>query len=194
MLHVRPRSGRRAGVFLLGVILLIGAGTSAPARAQEAETSQMPERPDADPADVASVEAIVEAVYESISGTAEEPRDWDRFRSLFVPKARLIPTARDTSGAVHYTHTIESYIDLVRPIFAKEPFFEREIHAQVERFGDIAHVFSTYESRRSPDDAEPFQRGINSIQLWHDGDRWWIVTIFWHAEGEGRSIPERYGG
>jgi hypothetical protein len=88
---------------------------------------------------------------------------------------------------------VEELVDVAKQRFAEEPFYEREIHAVTERFGDIAQVFSTYVSLRSPD-GEPFERGINSFQLWFDGDRWWVVTIFWHSERQDAPIPERYGG
>lgn len=153
------------------------------------------ERPEADPADVRSPDAIVDAVYEAISGAAGEARDWDRLRSLFRPEGRLVPTGRGPESESGYTvATVEEYIESAGQAFAEEGFYEREIHAETEQFGDIAHVFSTYESRRSPDDAEPFQRGINSFQLWYDGDRWWILHIAWHPEREGAPIPARYGG
>lgn len=154
-----------------------------------------PDRPEAAPADVDSPGAVVAAVYETISGDAGEPRDWDRFRSLFVADARLIPSGRRPDGtAGHQVLTVEGYIDGASQAFAGNGFHEREIHAVTERFGDIAQVFSTYESRRAADDPEPFQRGINSFQLWFDGDRWWIVNILWHGERQDAPIPERYGG
>ena len=177
-------AGRVAGV--LAVLLL------APASLVGQETS---DRPEADPGDVASPDAIVEAVYESISGAAGEARDWDRFRSLFVPDARLIPSGRRPDGtAGHQAMAVDRYVEGATQAFAESGFFEREIHAVSERYADIAHVFSTYESRRDPDDAQPFQRGINSFQLWFDGERWWIVNILWHGEREDAPIPERYGG
>lgn len=77
-------------------------------------------------------------------------------------------------------------------LFEKEGFFEKEIARRTESFGQIAHVFSTYEARHSPDDEKPFLRGINSIQLMSDGKRWWIVTIFWQAEDEKNPLPEKY--
>jgi hypothetical protein len=73
----------------------------------------------------------------------------------------------------------------------KEGFFESETARKTESFGQIAHVFSTYESRHAPGE-KPFQRGINSIQLMNDGTRWWIVTIFWQGEDEKNPIPEKY--
>jgi hypothetical protein len=64
----------------------------------------------------------------------------------------------------------------------------------VERYGAIAQVFSTYASFHHADDAKPFQRGINSFQLFYDGHRWWVVTIYWQGEHEGLPIPRHYGG
>jgi hypothetical protein len=55
-------------------------------------------------------------------------------------------------------------------------------------------VFSTYESRHALADAKPFERGINSFQLLYDGQRWWVVTIYWQGERPGLPIPPQYGG
>jgi hypothetical protein len=87
--------------------------------------------------------------------------------------------------------TPEEYIQRVGPAFYENSFFETEIGRVEERFGPVAHLFSTYQSLRSPD-AEPFSRGINSFQLMHDGTRWWVVTIFFAAERPDRPIPEKY--
>jgi hypothetical protein len=147
----------------------------------------------ANPADVASLDAIITAVYDVISGPAGKKRDWDRMRSLFVPGARLIPTGpRQAGGYGSRVLTVDEYIERSSGFFEKEGFFEREATRQLEQFGQIAHAFSTYESRHAPEDARPFQRGINSIQLMNDGKRWWIVTIFWQAEDEKTPLPEKY--
>jgi hypothetical protein len=74
----------------------------------------------------------------------------------------------------------------------KEGFFEKEAARKTEQFGQIAHLFSTYESRHTPADPKPFQRGINSFQLMNDGTRWWIVTIFWEGEDEKNPLPQKY--
>lgn len=186
---LRSRSAALAlGAALLFALFLPGP---APLAGQQETTGS----PGAAPGDVATPEAIVAATYDVISGPSGEARDWERFRSLFVPEARLIPTGRGPGGEAGYrVFTPGEYVERARQAFAEQGFFEREVHAEAERYGDIAHVFSTYESRRAPDDAEPFQRGINSFQLWHDGERWWIVTILWHGEREGAPIPGRYGG
>lgn len=180
---------------LLFLWVLSGALFVTPTHAQPGESTESWTRPAADPADVESPSAIVEAVYDVISAPAGERRDWERFRSLFVPDARLIPTDRQDGTPNLRVFTVEQFIgDLDWEEIRKEGFFERGIHAKTERFGDIAHVFSTYETRRAKEAPDPFQRGINSFQLWNDGDRWWIVTIFWHDEREGAEIPTRYLG
>jgi len=142
--------------------------------------------------DVATMHSTVAALYDVISGPAGK-RDWDRFRSLFIPGARLIPTgSRPTGELGARVLTVEDYIQRASEFFDKQGFFEREASRQVERFGNIAHIFSTYESRHAKVDAKPFQRGINSIQLMYDGKRWWVVTIFWQAEDEKNPIPSMY--
>ena len=149
--------------------------------------------PPANPADVGSMDAIIAAVYDVISGPAGKKRDWDRMRSLFVPGARLIPTgSRQAGGYGSRVLTVDEYIERANGAFEKQGFYEREAARKMEMFGQIAHVFSTYESRHAPDDAKPFQRGINSIQLMNDGQRWWIVTIFWQGEDEKNPLPEKY--
>jgi hypothetical protein len=148
--------------------------------------------PEAKPADVASIDSIVAAVYDVISGPAGQKRDWDRFRSLFAPGARLIPVAQAGETRAARVLSVDDYIARSSPILEKSGFYERETARRLEAFGDIAHRFSTYESRRKADDPAPFVRGINSFQLMNDGKRWWIVTIFWEAEGPDRPIPPEF--
>lgn len=149
---------------------------------------------EADPRDVESIDAIITAAYDVISGSAGKKRDWDRERSLYYPGARLIPTAKPgtTDGLAPQILDVEGFIARVEPYFAEHGFFEKEIARRTEQFGHIAHVWSTYESRHDADDPKPFSRGINSIQLFHDGNRWWIVNIFWQQEGVADPIPEKY--
>jgi hypothetical protein len=155
--------------------------------------------PAPDPADVESIDAIVTAAYDGISGPAGKKRDWDRERSLYFPGARLIPTARPVAGdppspgfgaagegqvtsenkIAPQILDIEGFIARVEPFFEENGFYEKEIARRTEQFGNIAHVWSIYESRHNEDDPEPFMRGINSIQLFNDGKRWWIVNIYW---------------
>ncbi len=151
-----------------------------------------PAIPPANPADVATMDATIAAIYDVISGPAGK-RDWDRFRSLFISGARLISTSPRPTGEVgSRVLTVEDYAQRAGAAFEKQGFFEREVSRRLERFGNIAHIFSTYESRHAKDDAKPFQRGINSIQLMNDGKRWWVVTIFWQGEDEKNPLPAEY--
>jgi hypothetical protein len=150
----------------------------------------------ANPADVESIDAIIRATYDVISGPAGKKRDWGRERSLFFPGARLISTAtvpgRNDVDFRPLVLDVEGYIARVEPLFAKEGFYETEVARRVEQFGRIAHVWSTYESRHDPKDPEPFMRGINSIQLFNDGARWWILSIYWQHESAQERLPEKY--
>jgi hypothetical protein len=149
--------------------------------------------PPANPADVASIDAIISATYDSISGAAGKKRDWNRLRSLFIPGARLIPTGKNPEGKIAaQVLEVDGYVARAGDYLEKNGFFEQEIARRTEQFGHIAHVFSTYESRHKADDLKPFMRGINSIQLMYDGKRWWIVTIYWQQESVEDPIPEKY--
>ena len=147
----------------------------------------------ADPKDVLSPETIVAAVYDVISGPAGQKRNWDRMRTLFVPDARMIPIGKRPTGEItRRVLTVEDYIGNSGPFLEKDGFFETEIGKKTEQFGNIVHVFSTYESKRTLKDEKPFMRGINSFQLWYDGKRWWVITILWQSETKDTPIPEKY--
>lgn len=137
--------------------------------------------PMARPSDVATLDSILHAFYETVSGAVGQPRDWDRFRSLFLPGGRLMPIVSipGEKAGVRFLST-EDFIQRVEPIFAVEDFWERESSRQTETSGHFAHVLSFYDSLRRPDGA-PFERSVNSIQLFNDGLRWWIVNVMWNT-------------
>ncbi|MFQ5550626.1 MAG: nuclear transport factor 2 family protein [Gemmatimonadales bacterium] len=162
------------------VLLTLGWSALSPS----AVTAQ--ELPAPDPADVRSIDAIITATYDVISGPADEPRDWDRFRSLFAPGARLIPTDNGPQMT-----TADEYAEAADQFFRQTSFFERELGRVVEQYGWIAHAFSSYESRTDPD-GPVIDSGVNSFQLYFDGRRWWIVTILWDRASRAGPIPERY--
>ena len=171
----------------------VGQEASAEAEADSAAIEAPDARPEAAPDDVESIDAIMTAVYDVISGPKGEARDWDRMRSLFLDGARLIPTGQRRSGeAVHLIWSVDEYINTAGGQLEQGGFFEQEVGRKVDLFGNIAQVFSTYESRRTLEDPDPFMRGINSFQLWNDGSRWWVVTIFWQNETPNTPIPEEY--
>lgn len=145
--------------------------------------------------DVQTIDNLIEALYASISGEKGEPRDWDRFRNLMLPGSRLIPTSSGEEGKNGYqVLRPEEFITNTDPYFVENGFYEYEIQREEQHYGRIVHVMSTYGSKRSESDADPFNKGINSIQLFNDGERWWVVTIYWAHESEDNPIPERYSG
>ncbi len=151
-----------------------------------------PATPTARPEDVATPEALVAALYDVISGPKGQARDWDRFRSLFAPGARLIPSGKRKDGTVgHRMLTPEDYIQASGKVLVEEGFREREVFRVAERFGPLVHVFSTYEAFRA-EEKQPFLRGINSIQLIHDGKRWWLLTVAWTPEMPEQPVPAKY--
>jgi hypothetical protein len=106
--------------------------------------------------DAQRIETLVPAIYACISGAAGAPRDWDRFRALHRPDSRSLRTVIDADG---------------KP--------------RAESFGQVAHVWSRYDARPAPDSPVLLKRGANSIQLFHDGERWWVVGTIWDNEREG---------
>jgi hypothetical protein len=164
--------------------------------AQQQQQQQQPSVPvqEANPADVASVDALIKATYDVISGDAGVKRDWGRFRSLFYRNARLMPSGKNQQTGVYGAGSItpDDYVARSGPFLEKEGFHEREIGRRTEIYGNIAHVFSTYETYKSKTDKTPFMRGINSFQLINDGKRWYVMTIFWQAETPDNKIPKKY--
>ncbi|MDT8322697.1 MAG: hypothetical protein RRA94_01195 [Bacteroidota bacterium] len=143
--------------------------------------------------DGASIDAIVRALYAAVSGNAGQKGDWTRLRNLFIDEARLRPVIwKGESDVQLRSISVEEYIRFATQFFSTRSFHEREVGRRVERFGHIAHVFSTYESYHEVQDPVPFTRGINSIQLYHDGSRWWIVSVLWDEERAGSPIPGDY--
>jgi len=174
-------------LFVLPILALsLAFATAAPAIAQT----------DARPEDVATPEAIVLAGYEAIAHAPGERFDWPRFRTLFLPDARLVPNTEQREGSFDVL-TVEEFIawiDSVTPAAGSENdhgFVEEQISAKVERYGDIAHVFSTYQKHFWGSD-EILGRGINSFQLVHDGERWWIAGVVWDEEDGAGPIPPAY--
>jgi hypothetical protein len=146
--------------------------------------------PTADPADVASMDAIVCALYASISGPKGMKRDFARLRTLMAPEARFVPTGRAADGTHRYrSWSIDEYITAAGPGLETSGFFESEIGRTTTSFGNVWHIMSAYDSKRTLEDEKPFQRGVNSIQLLNGGTRWYIMSVMWDAERDDLSIP-----
>jgi hypothetical protein len=173
------------------VLLLLSTGIS-PAQAPR-------RRGPAPPADAASVDSIVNALYASVSHEPGASPDFERMRRIFLFVGMLVPPKR--AGEEFTVMDVDGFEERVRKSIAArkekgEPagFFEKEIARRTDCFGNVCQVFSTYESRRSPSDPKPFERGINAIQLLRDGERWWIASVVWDSERPENPIPVEYLG
>jgi len=152
------------------------------------EVKTIPPSPD----DVRSIDGMIKAYYEVITGPPGRPRQWSRDRTLYIPDLRFVAMGVDRSGRpVASVQSHQQYVDASNAMMVKEGFDEHEIHRVTQRFGNIAHVFSTYETRRAPG-GPLIGRGINSIELFFDGDRWWIASAIWDDERPDNPIPKEY--
>jgi len=175
-------------VSLLGVTPLLPptAAAQAPARKHVAVPT-IPPRPE----DVASVNGIIKAFYEVISGPAGQPRQWARDRSLYIPGVRFVATGVGKRGPYAAIMDHQAFVDDADSGFVRDGFFEQEIHRVTREYGNVVHAFSTYEERRAPE-GSVVGRGINSIELFWDGTRWWIAAAVWFDEDAQHPIPREY--
>ena len=147
----------------------------------------------ANPQDVRSLDAIVAAIYDVISGPPGA-RDWNRFNALFAQDARLIAVRAPKDGKpVLVTMTPSGYAEKAGSYFLQHGFFEHELSRKTDSYGAMSHIYTTYESRETKD-GKSIDRGINSMEFFYDGERWWCVEIYWDSERPGNPIPEKYLG
>ena len=192
---------RLIALTLLASSLTLAAQTSSPAPTPlPSSIASHPEWPAAKAADADTLDHLIAALYDVISGPAGKPRDWDRFRSLFLPEGRLgviraeapASDGKPARKADVVFLTPNDYVTRDDPYFKANGFFEHGIHNKVEEFGNLISVWSTYESRHAADDAKPFARGINSLQVVHAQGRYWIASILWDEERPGLTLPDKY--
>jgi hypothetical protein len=190
---------RHLAIVFLAMVAMAQNSTQGPAqgktdRAQAAENAAAvvdlaAQVPAARPEDVKSREALLAAIYDVISGPTGE-RDWNRFRSLFVPQARFTAVGRKPDGSVSVTLLgVDEFIGMAGAVFKSQGFYENAMVNRVQAFGNVSQVFSSYESRNEKG-GKPFERGINSIQMFDDGKRWWVLSILWDTEREGNPLPK----
>lgn len=160
-----------AGVMVLAAVSTAGAQSLSPR-----------------PEDVATIDGIITAFYDVVSGPAGAPRQWQRDSTLYIPRVRFV--AMDVRGGKPVAAVMDhaEFVAGYNRAFVDRGFFEREVRRVTKRFGNIAHVFSSYEYRMTENG--PVQgRGVNSIQLYWDGVRWWIASATWDDERPDNPIP-----
>ncbi|MGF1556416.1 hypothetical protein [Paucihalobacter sp.] len=173
----------KTNIFSIFFILCLSAGNFAQENEEAKDYSTS----------VESLDAIINSLYAVISGEKGQERDWDHFRFLFHADAKLIPAGK-TPESKYQARFLkpQDYIKTSGAWLVENGFFEVEIKREIQTFGSISHVFSTYQAYRSAGEAEPFMRGINSIQLLNDGERWWILNVYWTQETPENPIPNAY--
>lgn len=175
----------------LGIFLLFLFSSAFTILAQTQASIPIPDEKYAE--DVSSLDNIMSTLYAVISGEKGEKRDWDRFNYLFTNDARLMPSRKGKDGIVAYrVWSPQEYVKNAGSWLEENGFHELEIKREVVEYGSLVHVFSTYESYRSKSDETPFARGINSIQLLNDGNRWWVIHIYWLGETEELPLPKAF--
>jgi hypothetical protein len=140
-----------------------------------------------------TIDSTIKAFYDVISGEEQSKRNWNQFKYLFSADAKLITSGKNQDGKFKVRYlSPEDYIKSSDKWLTSNGFIEKEIKRKVDLFGNMAHVFSSYEAFHSKEDDGPFLRGINSIQLINDGERWWIVNLYWNNETDANQIPDEY--
>ena len=180
---------------LAAFAVLLASGSIAVSQTPAAAPTAVPAPQAPAPADAASMDAIVKALYDGVSHLPGKDADWSHLRTIFLPGARLTPPKRP--GAEFVFLSAEEFIDRVSKGIASrgasdKGFVEREISRRTDCFGNVCQLFSTYAARYTATDEKPFVRGINSIQLVKDGNRWWIANVVWDQEGPDKEIPAAY--
>jgi hypothetical protein len=137
------------------------------------------------PADVATVDGLMKAFYEVVNVGPEGPRQWDRDRTLYSPWIRFVALGASPSGRAEVAiWTQQQLVDATEPLL-RSGFREREIHRTMRRYGRMVHVDSTYETELSGKRS----RGVNSLELYFDGARWWMASAMWQSEDRDHPLP-----
>jgi hypothetical protein len=179
------RRMKRTALILALPLLSFAAEPKTPTHVPVASIAPRPE-------DVATIDGVVKAYYDVVSVKAGAPRQWDRDRTLYIKDVRFVANRVGKDGKpAPSIMSHQDYVDRTDPGLAKEGFDEHEIHRTTQRFGNVAHVFSTYESRKTAG-GPVIARGINSLELFWDGARWWIAAAVWDDESPSNPIPKEY--
>lgn len=139
-------------------------------------------------ADVSTIDSITAALYATISGAKDVPRQWERFHTLFHPNSHMIPMRCGATKCIAQYMTPKEYEQRADSLLRSIGFVEKELTRRIDRFGAMAQVYSSYASFRNGE-STPFSRGINTLQLFWDGTRWWILNIAWDDERPNNPLP-----
>ena len=174
--------------FRISTVLLLVCGCATPAStgtgpAKGPSVATVDPRPE----DVGSVDGVMQAFYEVTNVAPGAPRQWARDRTLYVPWIRFVALGPGATGPKVAVMTHDEFVAASDPMMANG-FVEREIHRVTRRYGDMVHVDSTYEILPGP--GSPVRgRGVNSLDMYFDGKRWWVASVVWQSEDASHPIP-----
>lgn len=138
--------------------------------------------------DVSTIDGLMKAFYEVVSGEAGETRQWERDLSLHNPKAIYSYYSMINGESKQLTLSLKDFHKETDIMVLETPFYENEINREVKIFGNIANVWSTYETRLEKD-GEVVRRGINSLQLFYANNKWEIISLVFDKETDENKIP-----
>lgn len=142
---------------------------------------------------VKSIDSIVSSIYEVVSGKKGEERDWKLHKTIFHPEARIISTYRNNEGEYEISFlSVDEYMKKYRSYFKGITLFEKDSNREIEINNNMAHVFSTFESYKNQNDSIPFKIGTASIQLYNDGERWYVLNMYYKNESKEDKVPSKY--
>ena len=138
-----------------------------------------------------TIDELLDTLYECISGPPGG-QDWERDREIYHPRAIMTRTRIVDGKNTAFVFNYDEFVEATKPILADVSFYEIQLARKIEQFGQIAHVYSTYEARETPTSPDIQFRGVNMIHLWNDGTRWWVMSIIWDNERDGLALPGKW--
>lgn len=168
-------------------LFILAAAVTAAALGQTPARIEIPTIP-VDSKDVASIDSIMKAFYEAISGPAGQPRQWGRDKTLYIPGVQFVSMSEQGGKIAMRVRDHQQFVDSSNAGLVREGFYETELGRVERRFGNTAHVLSSYEYRTKLD-GPVLGRGVNSLHLVFDGARWWITHAIWDDERPNNPIP-----
>lgn len=137
-----------------------------------------------------TIEAVIDASLQALSGPVGAPRDWARYLRLFDPAARLVSTSINDQGETVITRwDLDSYETDADDYLVKTGFEDRKLACVPTRFGNVAAVRCSFEGLEQ---SKIVERGVAMYQLYNDGERWWITSVVWDRERPGNLIPSEF--
>ena len=144
-------------------------------------------------ANVHTIDSIVSSIYQVVSGAKGEARDWALHKTIFHPEGQIISNYVNEKGEYQVLFlSVDEYMEKYKDYFKNMNLYEKDSNRVIEINNNMAHVFSTFESYKSPHDSIPYKIGTASIQLYNDGNRWYVLNMYYKNETKKDKVPKKY--